>query len=285
MSSRASKVLGWLRGAGRTEPEAPAAESITFSCNVCGTGNEVPRSAFSREVPSCSRCDSTVRMRSIIHVLSMELFGECLAIDDFPAAAGQLKGVGMSDWADYAKRLAVRCDYQNTYYHQQPRLDICAPDPSLLGTLDFIISTDVYEHVVPPVQVAFDNAYRLLKPGGVFVMSVPYKLDGVTEEHFPELHEFRVEQQGDNYILHNQTADGRSQEFRDLVFHGGPGQTLEMRVFALPSLRENLAAAGFEQVEIHEQDALECGMVWEFGWGLTMAARKAQAPLENDIPE
>ena len=35
----------------------------------------------------------------------------------------------------------------------------------------------------------------------------------------------------------NWTADGRIETFDDLVFHGGPGSTLEMRVFSEDALR------------------------------------------------
>lgn len=98
----------------------------------------------------------------------------------------------MSDWQGYAWRLMHRLGYRNTFLDEEPRLDIRAPDPALLGTLDFIISSDVFEHVSPPVQLAFDNARRLLKPDGVMIFSVPYTVGGETLEHYPDLHDYRI---------------------------------------------------------------------------------------------
>ena len=174
-------------------------------------------------------------MRALIHVLSTELFGQSLAIPDFPLRP-DLKGVGMSDWDGYARPLARTLGYQNTFYDIEPRLDIIRIMPSQEGSLDFVMSADVLEHVAPPVSVAFDNLKRLLKPGGVLVLSVPYSLNKETVEHFPELHDYRIVKKGANFILENTTRDGHKQVFKDLVLHGGAGVTVEMRVFAEASL-------------------------------------------------
>ena len=116
---------------------------LTFRCNICARHNTRLLSEFGRELDSCDNCHSTVRMRSIIHVLSTELFGRCLALDEFPVNKS-LRGLGMSDWIGYAAPLTAKLDYQNTFYHCEPRLDICDPDPTLFGTLDFLIATDVF---------------------------------------------------------------------------------------------------------------------------------------------
>ena len=46
-------------------------------------------------------------------------------------------------------------------------------DLSRLGTFDAILSTEVVEHLFLPQHFA-RNAYRLLKPGGMLVLSTPY---------------------------------------------------------------------------------------------------------------
>ncbi|PON13434.1 hypothetical protein C2W62_34390, partial [Candidatus Entotheonella serta] len=111
----------WLRSLGSqagafTRTETP----LVFTCNICGTHNTKPLASFGRESPNCDRCRSTVRMRSIIHVLSVELFGRCLALPDFPIDKS-VKGIGMSDWSGYADPLVAKLDYQNTFYHCEPR--------------------------------------------------------------------------------------------------------------------------------------------------------------------
>ncbi len=105
---------------------------------------------------------------------------------------------------------------------------------------DFIISSDVFEHVVPPVSRAFENVWKMLKPGGVFVLTVPYGAQRETVEHFPELNEFSIVERDGSFVLRNKTRTGVLQEFNDLVFHGGPRTTLEMRVFSLKLLWFNI---------------------------------------------
>ncbi len=262
----------WLRSLGSqagafTRTETP----LVFTCNICGTHNTKPLASFGRESPNCDRCRSTVRMRSIIHVLSVELFGRCLALPDFPIDKS-VKGIGMSDWSGYADPLAAKLDYQNTFYHCEPRLDICDPDPDLFGTLDFIISTDVFEHVPPPVERAFENARKLLKPNGLFVFSVPYKVDGKTEEHYPALYDYEIVTQGNAPVLVNHTRDGVEQRFTDLVFHGGDGATLEMRLFSQSGLLDHAASCGFSAT-IYADAHSACGMMWKGPESLTMALR------------
>jgi SAM-dependent methyltransferase len=201
-----------------------------------------------------------VRLRSVIHALSSELFGTSLVISDFPSRP-DLVGIGMTDWDGYAIPLTKKLSYTNTYYHQEPFLDITSADPSQYGRYDFVISSDVYEHISPPISKAFENARRLLKPNGVMIFSVPY-VEGETKEHFPELHQFCLQKKEDGWVVLNQTSDGRSQEFSDLTFHGGPGTVLEMRLFGKDGLLRNFKEAGFVSAQPYNQDCLKYGIIW-----------------------
>ena len=109
-------------------------------------------------------------------------------------------------------------------------------EPRNTEIYDFIFSSDVFEHVPPPAQRAFETCHSLLKKNGTLIFSVPYNLDGNTLEHFPDLHDYFIDDQGDSPVLKNLTIDGKRQEFENLIFHGGDGATLEMRVFSLPDL-------------------------------------------------
>jgi SAM-dependent methyltransferase len=246
---------------------------LLYRCNVCGTPCREKVMALGRESPSCEGCGSTVRMRAIIRALSVEVFAKSLALCDFPERR-DLRGLGLSDWDAYAVPLASKFHYTNTFYHQDPRLDITRIDPALEGTLDFLIATDVFEHVPPPASVAFVNARRLLKPGGSFVFSVPYAKEGPTREHFPELAEYELFRQDGRPVLRNRTRDGRVQVFEGLVFHGGEGVTLEMRVFSEPSLVEEFSRAGFRDLRIHAEPDFEHGIYWSQAWSLPMTAKR-----------
>jgi len=245
---------------------------LRYRCNICGQMCETKISELGRETPSCAGCGSTVRMRAIIHMLSMELFGKSLALPDFPARP-DITGIGMSDWDGYAIPLAHKLGYKNTYYHQDPKLDITSIDSSIEGSLDFIISSDVFEHIVPPVSIAFENARRLLKPAGVLIFTVPYSQDGRTHEHFPDLYHYKIMETGGRRILENKTRDGREQRFDNLVFHGGSGATLEMRVFSESGLMEEFNGAGFKKVKLYKDPNLAHGVYWIHDWSLGMTAR------------
>jgi len=248
-------------------------DPIVFQCNICGNINTIEKEALSREVASCDSCESTVRMRSIIHILSMELFGKSLLLDEF-SVDKTIRGIGMSDWDGYAVPLSKKLDYTNTFYHKDPRLDITSISPDQENTLDFVISTDVYEHVLFPVSRAFENTKRLLKKTGVFVFTVPYTKEGNnTQEHFGELNDFEIVEVDNEYILKDLDRNGVQREFDDLVFHGGPGSTLEMRVFSESSLVNELKNAGFTYVNIYNESYLKYGIIHKEDWSLPIAAR------------
>jgi SAM-dependent methyltransferase len=246
---------------------------LTFRCNICGAFCESKVNDLGRETPSCAMCGSTVRMRAIIYLLSQALFGCSIALPNFPIRK-DIRGIGLSDWIGYAIPLAQKLNYTNTFYHQEPRLDITAVDPAWEGTLDFLISTDVFEHIAPPVSVAFVNVHKLLKPNGVFIFTVPYGKDAETEEHFPELFQYEIVEREGKQLLKNITRDGREQIFENLKFHGGEGATLEMRLFSESALLKELAHAGFRAVKTHAEPDWVHGVYWAHDWSLPMTARK-----------
>lgn len=233
---------------------------LYFMCNVCGASSAFPRSRMGREQWSCTACGSTVRFRSVIHALSVGLFGKDLTISNFPNDPS-IRGIGMSDWNGYAVPLGKRLDYLNTYYHQEPYLDIMADEFAESETFDFVISSDVLEHVPPPVEKAFRNIFRLLKPGGLLVLTVPY-VDGATKEHFPGLANYRIEVQNGKQVLVNTRVDGLVEVFSQLVFHGGPGSVVEMRLFGETDLIALLEISGFTDIHIHGEELKEYGILW-----------------------
>ena len=245
---------------------------VSFRCNICGKASRAQIGNIDRESRSCIACGSTLRWRSIIHALSMELFGESLALPDFPERK-DITGIGMTDWDGYALPLAGKLNYKNTYYHQEPRLDIAAIPADMEHTLDFIISSDVFEHVPPPISVAFENLRRLLKPGGFVVFTVPYNKAEATKEHFPELYEWEIVECDGKRVLRNRTRDGRDQLYDHLVFHGGLGSTLEMRAFCEAGLIAECKKAGLGNIKIYRENHPACGIHWKYQQSLPIAIR------------
>jgi len=250
-------------------------ERVDFLCNVCGRRNHgVPREQVeNREGQTCAGCHSNLRMRALMYALGDELFGSPRVLLAFPTDK-TIRGAGMSDWDGYALRLAEKLDYTNTFYHAEPRLDIANIPEEMAGTLDFLISSDVFEHIPPrELAAAFSNARRLLKPGGLFLFTVPFEKIPATREHFPRLNEFRIVEEGGKRVLHNTTVEGEHERFENLVFHGGEGMTLEMRMFSEADLLQRLQTAGFSKVAVRIDHAPRFGVMWPIDYAVPIVAR------------
>lgn len=259
-------------------PDAGGCEPgvLHYRCNICELRQWRPLESLRRDEPSCSACGSTGRWRVVVESLSTELFGRSLTLREFPVDL-RISGLGIGDWPGYADVLSSKLSYRNTFFEREPRLDLHAIDTSYYEEFDFAIASDVLEHVVPPVSRALENLFRVLKPGGFLLLTVPYRCDSPTVEHFPELHDYRLDDRDGELVLVNTTTDGRKQEYRDLLFHGGYGNTLEMRLFGETGLREELLAAGFGEVTILDRPNFEFGIYWSEQASFPVIARR-EAP-------
>ncbi len=250
---------------------------VAFTCNICGADNSVEQ--FATEPASCA-CGSNVRLRALIHLLSMEMFGSSVVLARFPRMKS-IRGLGLSDHPGYARILADKFDYTNTYYDQEPRFDIQEAHPQLAGTYDFILMADVLEHIAPPVECALQEACRLLKPRGFLGVTVYCNPHDKMGEHFPELNEFRVVPLGDSHVLINRRRDGSLEARDDLIFHGGSGETLEMREFGMSALKTKLLNAGFREVFFLTEDLPQLGVIFDHDVSQPLIARKERFSLDR----
>jgi SAM-dependent methyltransferase len=211
---------------------------MAFTCNVCGhAGNELlPAHYENPETPSCTACGSNVRFRWLADRLARELFGRRMLLPDFPSDPS-IRGLGLTDPVSIAERLAARFTYLNTHFDIEPRLDI-RTDDSPLGELDFLIASEVFEHIEPPVSVAFRNAARLLKPNGLLLLTTPWIRDGRGQDVLPELYDWKLEYAGGECSIVNRGWDGRVEWFRNVRADGGPGRTFGRTREHFPSLHE-----------------------------------------------
>jgi len=248
---------------------------ITFTCNLCGISNTVE--AIPWEAPTCSNCGSNVRMRAIIYMLAMELFGEARLLPEFPRC-DTVKGFGMSDAQCYSTLLSEKVNYTNTFYDREPYLDITESHSDQHGSYDFILSSDVFEHVAPPIERAFEEAFRLLKPHGVLCITVPSVIADQTVEHYPDLNQYTVIELAGEHVLINRKKDRTLEVHDNLVFHGGIGATLEMRLFAQADLVRKLRDAGFSDVVLQMEPVERFGIVFDGPWSRPLVARKQPFP-------
>lgn len=241
-----------------------------FTCNICGTANAYDPEAHRRTPGAlCSGCGSSVRFRKIAFLAATRIFGGPAAL--YQHAPNELVGVGLSDAPPYAEALARVSRYTNTFVHGEPYLDIVRGSETYRD-LDYVISSDVFEHTRPPAARPFHTVYEMLRPGGRLLLSVP--TTGRYIEHFPELHDCRLLKVGDVRVLVNATADGRLQVFDQLRFHGGPGETLEMRIYSVEAVERNLQAAGFSSWDLVRLNRPEFGIAEIDGLSTVWLAQK-----------
>jgi hypothetical protein len=255
--------------------------SVTFRCNVCSAENQMPEGGFTRDEASCDECNSSVRLRALLRTLSIELFNAALALPDFPKVKS-IRGLGMSDNGKCASLLSEKFDYRNTFYHQEPRFDAAQPATAERGLYDFVLASDIFEHVAPPVEQSFRNVIGLLKPNGFLAMSVPYSIEDTAREHFGGLHDHSVVKAGEHLALVNRSRDGEWQVFDDIILHGGQGATLELRVFSEADLRRLLAAVGCGMVNFIAEDYPPFGITHQKNYSLPVVAGKYPFRLSRE---
>lgn len=203
-----------------------------------------------------------------------------LKLDEFPRLKS-VRVLGISDSDVYADRLEDRFSYTNTFYHREPMFDLSRPDHTEFGKYDFVICSDVLEHVSPPVDRAFSALAGLLKASGVLILTVPYSLESETIEHFPNLHETGLTEINGRTVLVNRSGNGEYEVFDHLAFHSGHGATLEMRVFSEADIRARLAAAGFASVRIEATGNRGFGVVFAGPCSLPIIATRARFSLNT----
>jgi SAM-dependent methyltransferase len=169
----------------RSEPskeESPASGAV---CNICGaTGHfaDPTNGANLRETLNCPGCGSSSRDRKLIYVLGLAL-GQKPPLRDWP----ENRNFRVFETAGYRGHpffLERKFDYYNTRY--DPEKIAAGADPRLYADVqklpypqdffDCILSSDVFEHVRLDDQ-AFRELFRVLKPGGIFVLQAPYGHD------------------------------------------------------------------------------------------------------------
>jgi len=242
----------------------PDSNLIKANCSVCGRSYKLDISIDSREVQLCRRrrCRASGRAQGIAYALARYVFEE-----DKPLSKVRknrdIRIVGLSDDHAYARVLQWQCTYTNTFYHTRPFLDISNPDKMYWGHCDALISADVFEHVMPPVSAAFEGAAKMLRPGGHLILTVPFTNKGEHIEHYPELRSYVSRQRPDGVWVADLEFDtGQKSTDESPCFHGGPGKTLELRVFNLKRIETELAAAGFTTINVLIDNIPEWGINW-----------------------
>ena len=229
--------------------------SIKWKCNLCYEINFSHILELHREAGNCKSCNSSVRQREIVQALEM--------VSRFQYKTRKLSVIGMSDPKPLADYLSTfdSIDYTNTFFDEEPRLDLLNLNPLQVGGSDVVICSDVLEHVPYPPLASVENLHKLLKPQGKLILTVPWFKNIEYVEHYPWLVSYRVERVNQNgMVVTGLDKAGLEVVIPNPVFHGGPGATLEMRLFTLVELRRLLKVAGFNRIQVLKRDALQFGI-------------------------
>lgn len=234
---------------------------VDFLCNICGHRVSAAASRLQREVPSCVRCGSTIRVRALVDVFAREVFGQSMVGPEFPTRL-EIRGIGISDQSGYSAHFARSTTYLNTWFHQEPFRDLMNLATFGGAEYDYVTCSEVLEHVNQPAGEALRTIFSILRPGGVAILTTP-TAPGRTTEHYPALTRHEVFPTTDGWRLRGDLPDGAEFTSDAVIFHGGPGSTVEMRVWGSDSLREALEAVGFVEIRRHLADVPAFGVSWE----------------------
>jgi hypothetical protein len=234
------------------------AERDSFECNLCGEHSIYRRENLHREVPSCEFCGSTVRQRQLIHAYRQ------ISCEDRPSKKGNPRVLGLSDHPLVEQFFLSQKNvhYVNTFVDEGTRLDVIRPPKAFLSWADFLISSDVLEHVPFPTNQALLGKFNVLKPGGWLLLTVPYSAKGPSVEHYPWMVDYEtVMVSPGSFKVIGVDRTGSQREVRDPIFHGGPGKTLEMRQLAVDVVIDELQRAGFVDVGVIDQEEPAVGII------------------------
>lgn len=87
------------------------------------------------------------------------------------------------------------------------------------------------------------------------------------------MYNYLLKNEGGQFTPHNTTVDDKNEIFENLIFHGGPGSTLEMRIFCQSDLINHFQNAGFKKLnflDVENPDLKKYGICWENNYSLTM---------------
>ena len=189
-----------------------------------------------------------------------------------------------------ASVLEQQLSYRNTYLHQEPRFDLTR-DRSPMGPLDFLIASEVLEHVEPPVSRAFRGAASNLKPPGFVLLTVPWIFDGEPQGEIPELQDWKFCWHGDGWSIINRRWNGETDFFPRIAVDGGPGACLGRTREHFPNLNDwTLQTDGGQTILLNKLPSGETevfrNLVFHGGAGLALEMRLfTRNGLEKDLRE
>ena len=216
--------------------------SDMWRCILCSSFN-FSSSQPIREASNCRSCGSTWRARSVTLNLLAGLGYPIVRFDSIKSDWSRI-GLGISDDINVASRVATKFFYSNSYYDVFPLLDIRKVPSVAKRAFEFVICSDVLEHIDTGLDFAVEGIASMLKPNGFAVISVPILVDQANLEFYPNLSTFEIL----NGEVHWTDTNGEKMVDTNPEFHGGRGQNLAFRQFTDDSITSTLLNNGFSKI-------------------------------------
>lgn len=225
-------------------------------CNVCGGIRKIKiRSANLREEGSCKRCRSNSRKRHLAAVIldslgSARRYSSLREIpSDSPVKLYNVESNGALHSCLKHINGYVCSEYFGPYEEvgkeKEGVLNVDLQNiPFEENLFDFVISTEVFEHIPNP-YIAFKELHRILKPGGSHIFTVPYNYNSDKDEIKSILNE-------KNEIVHLTTPE----------YHGDPirGEGILVYTIFSKEMISKLEALNFK-VSLDHEKSLKYGIL------------------------
>lgn len=161
----------------------PAYHATGF-CNLCGRRTLfICDEAADRWIRRCCRCRSTPKYRAIVQVIESET-GDKLSqfvrehkiyeLSTTSPIFRKLRGHPNYEASGYFSDRPFGKKITSSYWNQDLQRLTFASE-----SFDVVISSETMEHVRRPWQ-GFSEVYRILKPGGFYVFTIPFRSDRLT---------------------------------------------------------------------------------------------------------
>jgi SAM-dependent methyltransferase len=234
-----------IRSAERIDPAMlDDQHAVHGSCGLCGTATEFMRLGGAptnfREGLSCAHCRCNARQRAAATLLLDAIEGplrvQCYATEQAsPLFVALRRRLPRLRGSEYARGFLRRLRLTAWLCRHGVAMWVRREDATALsfgdGSLGAVISLDVLEHV-PEYHAALDEFARVLRPGGVLALTVPF-----------------YEERAESVQIARLREDGSIEHFGAPEFHGDPisGGVPCFHHFGW-DLCDALRAAGFSDV-------------------------------------
>ena len=152
----------------------------------------------------------------------------------------------MSDHPGFFAHFAAKFDVSNSYHHKFPFCDLFSVPDEAIGQFEFVVCSDVLEHVAGSPLAAVEGLWKLLKPGGFAVITVPVGGSRETLEYYPGLSEFEIHE---GPLVRWKDHEGIERVDPNPEMHGGDGLVLAFRRYGKNDFEGVLRCARFINIE------------------------------------